>query len=88
MGTQGNAGPGCGQRTRGNLMFKRFAIGASGAVLAAPAFAALPSDVTDALTAAATDAGLLWVALIGVAVVGVGYKLGIIGLKKAPGMVK
>lgn len=52
------------------------------------AFAALPTDVTTAFTTATTDAGTVWAAMIAVALVGIGFKLGIIGLKKAPGMVK
>jgi len=52
------------------------------------AFAALPADVSTALGTAATDAGTLWGLLIAVALVGVGFKLGVIGIKKAPGMVR
>lgn len=61
-----------------------------GAVLSAPllANAALPADVDTALDAAAVDAALVWAAMVAIAVVGVGFKLGIIGLKKAPGMVR
>lgn len=58
------------------------------AVLPFAAQAALPTDVTTAFTTATTDAGTVWAAMIAVALVGVGFKLGIIGLKKAPGMVK
>jgi small basic protein len=60
------------------------------AVLALPiaAHAALPAAVTTAFTDAASDSGLVWSAMIAVAVVGVGFKLGIIGLKKAPSAAK
>lgn len=58
------------------------------ATLPFAANAALPADVTTAFTSAATDSGLVWAAMVVIALVGVGYKLGIIGLKKAPGMVK
>lgn len=61
---------------------------ASLAALPFAANAALPTEVTAAFTAAAVDAGVVWLAMVVVAVVGVGFKLGIIGLKKAPGMVK
>lgn len=58
------------------------------ALLPLAASAALPTAVTDAFTAATTDAGLVWAALIGIAVVAVPFKLGIFGVKKAPGAVK
>jgi hypothetical protein len=31
---------------------------------------------------------VVWAAMVAIALVGVGFKLGIIGLKKAPGMVR
>lgn len=52
------------------------------------AHAALPAAVTTAFTDAATDAGVVWAAMITIAVVGIGFKLGIFGLKKAPSAVK
>jgi hypothetical protein len=61
---------------------------ASAAGFVGSAHAALPADVTDALTEAATNAGLLWAGLLAIALVGVGFKLGVIGAKKAPSMVK
>lgn len=41
-----------------------------GAVLASPSFAALPTDVTDAITAAKTD-GILFATAVLVAIVGI-----------------
>ena len=57
------------------------------AVLAAsitPAFAAVDTSISGALTTAATDAGTIYVALVGVAVVGVGFLMGIKLVKKIP----
>jgi len=68
-------------------MRKRIGV-ALAAVVPFAANAALPADVTTAFTTATTDAGLVWAAMVALALVGVGYKLGIIGLKKAPGQVK
>jgi hypothetical protein len=58
------------------------------AVAPIAAQAAIPAAVTTALTDAAVDAAALWALLIAAALVGVGFKLGIFGLKKAPSVIK
>jgi hypothetical protein len=79
------AWPGRPVEQQGNEMRKYLGLLA---VLPFAANAALPADVTTAFTTATTDSGVVWAAMVAIALVGVGFKLGIIGLKKAPGMVK
>lgn len=56
----------------------------SSATIGATAMAAVPAGVTTAMTEVATDVGLLGLALVGIAVVGIGFAVGIKYLKKAP----
>jgi len=69
---------------------KKYFVAASASLagFAGAAQAAIPADVTTALADAVVDAGIIWLALLGIAIVGVGYKFGIFGAKKAPSMVK
>jgi hypothetical protein len=61
-------------------------VGASLLGMVGAANAAVDASVTTALTTAATDAGTIYVALVAVAVVGVGFLLAIKLVKKIPRM--
>lgn len=58
-------------------------LGSSLVALSGAALADVPAAVTDALTEAATDVGTMAAALVAIAVVGVGFLLGIKFVKKA-----